>query len=435
MPENALDSRNSDPTQPVLKVAVLIDHRPNHKGEVGGLARTWEQLSSAARGFPQLDLTVFFLGDSYSVVEYGQNVRHELLPPVLGTDKIPFLSATPTHTDLAPFHLPLFRRLAGFDVLHTTDMFYSFANTALWKSRISKLPLVNSVQTDIISMTRTYTPIMLRRILSTESLVEWLIRDLKLLERQARSMEKRMGRYMRRCAGVFVSHQRDLDRARRLAPETPVFPLRRGIDLEGFHPKWRNRNLLLKRFGIPVDKRVLLIVGRVDPAKGAMIAANVVKGLLDRKKNVHLLVVGDGVQRNEVADLLGNAVTLTGNLPHRELGWIYAGSDMLIFPSETEVWPNVVAEAMASGLPVVTCERGAGHVYLDNYQNGILLPNRDIGEWITAIESLLKDDFTLGKMGKKARETIEKQGASWQTILKEDLLPVWQRAARGKGLQ
>jgi glycosyltransferase involved in cell wall biosynthesis len=165
-----------------------------------------------------------------------------------------------------------------------------------------------------------------------------------------------------------------------------------------------------------------------------MIAANVVKGLLDRKENVHLLVVGDGVQRNEVADLLGNAVTLTGNLPHRELGWIYAGSDMLIFPSETEVWPNVIAEAMASGLPVVTCERGAGHVYLDNYQNGVLLPNRDIGEWIAAIESLLKDDFTLGKMGKNARETIERQGASWQTILEEDLLPVWQKVARGERL-
>jgi hypothetical protein len=35
-------------------------------------------------------------------------------------------------------------------------------------------------------------------------------------------------------------------------------------------------------------------------------------------------------------------------------------------------------------------------------------------------------------MGKNARETIERQGASWRTILKEDLLPVWQKVARGE---
>ena len=423
---------SSERASPSLKVAVLIAHRPNHRGEVGGLVGTWERLSKVARGHPGLDLTLFFLGDTFQVIEQSENVRHVLLSPSLGTERLPFLSEVPTHTDLAPFHIGLFRRLRGFHVLHTTDTFYAFAKTALRIARIFNLPLVTSVQTDIIGWARIYTPLILRRILPVRCLANFVLNRYKLLDRQERSMEKRMGSYLRRCAGVFVSHRRDMERAKSLSPQTPVFFLRRGIDLNAFHPKRRDRRRLETHFGIPRDRQVMLFVGRMDPVKGVLVAAHVIRNLVRQGENVHLLAVGDGSLRREVAGILQDRATLPGNLPHEELGWIYASADMLIFPSEAEVWPNVVTEAMASGLPVVTCQKGASHLLFEVQDGAVLLPDRNPDEWSGTVRALLNNGSYRREMGRQARRILEVHGMSWRTILEEDLLPVWSDAAGSK---
>jgi glycosyltransferase involved in cell wall biosynthesis len=145
---------------------------------------------------------------------------------------------------------------------------------------------------------------------------------------------------------------------------------------------------------------------------------------------VHFLVVGHGVQRQEVVDRLGPHVTLTGNLPHDELAQIYASADLLLFPSEAEVWPNVVMEARACGLPVVACEQGAAHVMRGEYRDGVLLPTRDPQVWVATTMDLLKQPGLLSAMGQRARCAVETQVPSWQGVLEEDLLPVWRRVAR-----
>jgi glycosyltransferase involved in cell wall biosynthesis len=420
---------HSPPTREPLKIAVLIDHRPNHPGEVGGLAGTWEHISHVACGHPELDLTVFFLGETPHVLPQGENVRHVLLPPLLGTERLAFLRGIPTHTDLAPFHPTLFRRLHGFHVLHATDTFHAFARTALWKARLSHVPLVTSVQTDTIGWARIHTPAILQRLLPSRTLTHWLLEKYHYLDRQERAMERRFGRYLRRCRAVFISHERDRARVQRLAPAAPCFFLGRGLDLAAFHPYQRDRRWLETRFRLPSGCTLLLFVGRLDPVKGVLIAAEVLQGLVKRGRNVHLLVVGDGAQRQQVAARLGDRGTLTGNLPHRELARIYASTDLLIFPSEAEVWPNVVMEARACGLPVLACERGAGHVMRGTGWDGMLLPNRQPETWIATAESLLDRPALLQEMGQRARCAVEQQVPSWTQVLEDNLLPVWRHVA------
>src|SRR5262245_35994619 len=81
-----------------LKVAVLIDHRPNHTDEMREFVGTWEQLSQVAYGHPELDLTVFFLGETSQVLPQAANVRHVLVAPCLGTEHFKCLRSIPTHT-------------------------------------------------------------------------------------------------------------------------------------------------------------------------------------------------------------------------------------------------------------------------------------------------------------------------------------------------
>ncbi len=120
-------------------------------------------------------------------------------------------------------------------------------------------------------------------------------------------------------------------------------------------------------------------------------------------------------------------------MPHEELGWIYASCDLLLFPSEAEVWPNVVMEALACGLPVMACEKGAAHVMEGRGKDGILLPHRDHEAWLLAAEALLDRPDELREMGLRARQVMEREAPSWRKVLEEDLLPVWRRIAGSKG--
>lgn len=244
-------------------------------------------------------------------------------------------------------------------------------------------------------------------------------------------MERRFGHYMRACSAVLASHPRDMLRLRRLAPRTPVFFLRRGIDLQLFHPDRKNRELVLEHFSIPASRHLLLFVGRLDQVKGVMIAAQVVRALADQGLEVHLLAVGNGSQKQEVASLLKDRVTLPGNLPHGELGWIYASADLLLFPSEAEVWPNVVTEARACGLPVLACSEGASHVMLGRGQDGVLLPDRDPQNWAGCTRELLSNPALLKEMGQRASRHAQSHYPSWTQVLEEDVLPVWLGAAKG----
>jgi glycosyltransferase involved in cell wall biosynthesis len=408
-----------------LRVAVLIDHRSNHPSEVGGLAGTWEQISRIVSGRSDLELTIFFLGESYRTLRVGNNVRHVFLRSILGTERFPFLRDIPSQTDLSPFHPFLFQRLKNFHLLQTTDTFYAFARTAHLKSRISHIPLVTAIQTDIIGWAKIYTPRIFRRIFPGRMAARWIFEKYHYLDRQQQSMERRLGRYIRGCCAVLISHDRDRRRVHRLAPSIPCFFLRRGIDIEAFHPSRRDRARLLRQFGVPLEKTLLLFVGRIDPVKGALVAARVVFGLLDRGWNVHLLLVGDGVERPEVVRILGNRATLTGNLPHEELGWIYASADLLLFPSEDEVWPNVVMESRACGLPVIACDRGARHLMKGEGKDGILISDRNEQVWLNQIERLLHHPDLLKKMGRTARRLVESHAPSWEEVFEKDLLSVW----------
>src|SRR6185503_3693151 len=181
------------------------------------------------------------------------------------------------------------------------------------------------------------------------------------------------------CRWVLASSEQDLARIQRAAPAAGRSLLRRGIDKELFHPGRRDRRMLEEVYGVPAESFLLLFVGRLDAAKSAETAARAARLLIDRGAPVHLLFAGDGAQRKELEKMLGSRGSfLGGGIPQSELGRLYASSDLFVFPSETEVNPNVVIEAKASGLPVLVSNRGgsAQHVRRPG-EDGFVLEERD----------------------------------------------------------
>jgi len=93
---------------------------------------------------------------------------------------------------------------------------------------------------------------------------------------------------------------------------------------------------------------------------------------------------------------------------------LHAGADALIFPSYYDTFGSVPLEAMASGLPVLVTEACGMSELITDGLNGLILKDPSDLEALDAGLERLSDDGLREKLGRKARETAERQ--SWDAV-------------------
>jgi len=414
-----------------LKVDVMVTLERDELA--GGHVKCWERFAEAAVAVPEeLDLTLHFLAERDGVEPLAQNVRFRHHAPVLGTRALRFVKHGGAHTDLARFHRGLMRSLAGSDVVHATE-FFSFGRTAISYAERSGCGLVASIHTDVPRFTRVYAAEVIRRVAGRRGAC-LLNEHLRLPERISRFIDAGIDRCLTRCDRVLVSKYEDRDRLAPLLSPERVSMLRRGVDRNGFAPDHRNRERLARDYGIPRERPVLLFVGRIDSTKSAMVMAEAARCLLDSGIDLQVLAVGEGEDRERIIQLLGDRATLPGLLPQEELSWLYASSDLFVFPSMTEVSPNVVLEAKASGLPVIVAAHHGGCQFVARPgQDGLVLDSQDPALWARAMTPLLRQPDARLAMSAHARRWAETVWPGWRDVLLEDLIPVWRKAASRAG--
>jgi glycosyltransferase involved in cell wall biosynthesis len=414
----------------LLSVGVIVDLFQS--SSAGGHVKSWEKLAQAARGEP-VDLTVYFFGAARRTESLAENVRYVHLPPVWSTASLPFLSDMPAHTDLAPLHPRALRRFRQHHVLHATDAYFSMARAARLLSRWSSPGLVHSTHTETPGYTRVYTDQVLRRLCGDGWLGRTVRKQWNVPGRMERRMQRRLEGYLRACDWALAPEGDAARRLQDMVGSGHASVLRRGIDTEMFHPRRRDRERLEKELGIAPDGMVLLFAGRIDSGKDVLTLARAARMLLDGGLPVHVVCAGEGSQAEQVRELLGERVSLPGQVPQDDLAWLYASADLFVFCSQIEVLPNVLLEAKASGLPAVASERGGSKALMTG-ADGVVVASGNPEEWARAIEALLRDPERRRAMGVAAREFAEQKWPSWRQVLREDLLPVWQFVARERGL-
>lgn len=123
-------------------------------------------------------------------------------------------------------------------------------------------------------------------------------------------------------------------------------------------------------------KIVILFVGRFVPEKGLLQFLHNVKELLKIRLDLALILVGDGVLKNEIHTFveesrLQHVVSLPGRVEGSELYGYFLCSSGLILPSISETFGAVVNEALVFGLPVF-CSSVAGAASLISSKNGVI---------------------------------------------------------------
>jgi teichuronic acid biosynthesis glycosyltransferase TuaC len=170
-----------------------------------------------------------------------------------------------------------------------------------------------------------------------------------------------------------------------------------GVDLARFtiEDKQASRN----RLNVPLDAKVLIAVGNLVGLKGHQRLVRLMKRLQKSVPNLLLLIVGGAVPgdntANELADLikrdgLEKSVLLCGKVDQAELRWHYSAADLFVSATGYEGWANVLLEAMACGLPIVTTDVGGNSQVVSSPQLGKLVPFWDEELALSAIETSLR---------------------------------------------
>ena len=135
----------------------------------------------------------------------------------------------------------------------------------------------------------------------------------------------------------------------------PCHLMQRGVDTDLFTPTRRTRPLN--------DKEIVLgYVGRLSVEKNVALLPKVDAQLRTLGITPRWLIIGHGAEEGHLRRALPNA-DLPGVLRDEALATAYADMDLLIFPSHTDTFGNVVLEALASGVPaIVTPDGGPAHI-------------------------------------------------------------------------
>lgn len=180
-----------------------------------------------------------------------------------------------------------------------------------------------------------------------------------------------------------------------------------GIDTRRF----RKGQNLRSELGIDKGKILLLFVGRVAKEKNIEFLLELMPDLMKRDSRFHLLIVGDGPQKEELIQYtktLGvrRHVTFAGYIPRERMADIYHTADLFVFSSLTETQGLVVLEAMAASLPVVAVP-AFGIKYVLHDGEGAFLSELNKHEFVEKIFKMLKKEVHR-KMRKKALNYVSR---------------------------
>jgi len=240
-------------------------------------------------------------------------------------------------------------------------------------------------------------------------------------------------------AGVRTLARRALARARLLTGPSPElvdrvqalgFPrdqtrvIPYGVDVRTFKPAPARGRIWRELLGIPEEAPLLLGVGRMATKKGFHVLFEALPELLTARPDLHVILAGGGDLLPSfaiAAERWPGRVHLPGAVLRDTLPDLYRAADLFTLPAvhdpkgNVDGLPNVILEAMASGLPVVASDISGIPLAVVHEETGLLVPEGDPQALLRALLRLLEDRALARRMGERARRRAEAE-LTWDAV-------------------
>ncbi len=227
------------------------------------------------------------------------------------------------------------------------------------------------------------------------------------------------GRFLTGCSPELVDRVCALGFSRDRAVVVPY-----GVDTEAFVPAPERRSIWRDRLGIPSRASVVLSVGRMVTKKGYQVLLPPLPELLQRRQDLHVVLAGSGARLEEfraAAASWSGRVHFPGAVLRDTLPDLYRAADLFVLPAvhdakgNVDGLPNVILEAMATGLPVVASGISGIPLAVSDGTEGLLVPEGEPAPLISALDRLIGDLELRRRLGAAARAKAVRE-LTWDIV-------------------
>jgi glycosyltransferase involved in cell wall biosynthesis len=202
-------------------------------------------------------------------------------------------------------------------------------------------------------------------------------------------------------------------------PVERIEVIHNGVDTEKYRPGTKaDEPAVCAELGIAPGDVVMTTIASLKPAKriDAFLeaAAPVIRANERAGVRVKIVLCGDGPARGGLGERsaalgIGDNVVFAGI--RDDVDHVLRASDALVLPSRrgTETFPNVVLEAMASGVAVLTTDVGSVREMVEDGESAIVVPSDDTAALGDAIARLAGDAALRARLGRRGREIVEER--------------------------
>lgn len=187
----------------------------------------------------------------------------------------------------------------------------------------------------------------------------------------------------------------------------------RGVDTALFLPQRRSAELRAD-WAVEGDGPACLYVGRLAPEKNLALVEKTFAAIQVWHPQARMVWVGDGPSAKRLA-VEHPDHHFAGMRIGEDLAAHYASADLFLFPSLTETYGNVVAEAMASGLPVVAYRSAAAAELIQPRQNGCVASPGDERAYVDEALWMLEDEARRRRLAAEARAAMLPR--NWESVV------------------
>ena len=217
-------------------------------------------------------------------------------------------------------------------------------------------------------------------------------------------------RIAERFADAFITNSESA--AARIKSEKPsvrqVYVVPNAVIVD-FEAREAVREKLKQELGLRPDALWLIAIGRMEQLKHFDELLEVAASLREKHCNFQLILIGGGAEESYLKQLsqqlrLEDYVRITGEIPNANR-WL-KGFDIFCMPSVSEGLPNVVMEAAAAGLPIVTWQLPFYEELLTPEETALMAAPGDRAGFEQAVLKLINDQSLREELGAAAQAQI-----------------------------
>jgi len=221
-------------------------------------------------------------------------------------------------------------------------------------------------------------------------------------------------------SAVVALNSKDVKRLRNIGvSQKRIYQIPNGVDTERFRPVTKEERRNAKRdLGLPQDRFVISFVGILCQRKGVLELVQAYRQVADESSKSSYLVLAGPCDANvqevdsdyvkqvrQHVNQMDEQVCITGTIDHVPV--LLRASDIFVLPSYAEGMPNVLLEAMATGLPCIATEIPGIKDLIDNEVEGLLVKPGNIDGLQAALHRLKAESELRLSLGRAARQRIE----------------------------